>query len=633
MHNRLPPAFEDLPAAEALRASEERFRRLAETAGAGILTIDEASTILFANQAVERMFGYSAEELYGQPLTLLMPAALRERHSTAMGRYLATGEKTLRWAGTEFKARHKDGAELPVEVSFGEFTAGGRRFFTGFVRDVREQRRARRELERQRALLDSLIEAAPLAIITMDPHGRVESWNLAAERLFGWKAEEVVGGPYPLVPPGKEQEYTGIVSESLAGRQGVGYETQRRRRDGSLVDVAISTAAVRGADGQIVTLIGLFEDIGGRKRAEEDRRRSDALYRALVNSVPDVFWVSDAEGNSTFVSPNVEQVYGFTPAEVIDAGAALWFGRVHPEDLARVRDAYARFIDGEGPFDLDYRLRRRDDRWIWVHDRAVSHHEKDGKTWVYGVFSDVTARHRAADALRAQREELRSLSERLRALSARLLQVREDERAAMSREIHDQVGQALIGLRYHIAALRQTPPVNDAALRGKLAELMAITDSTMITVRDLAAELRPVVLDSLGLAAAVEWQAREVARRSGVKIDIDLHIGALWPRRELSTAVFRCLQEALTNVERHAGANAVRVSLAADRDLLVLEVQDDGRGIRPEEIRGPASLGLLGMRERAAAFGGEVLVRGEPGKGTLLRVEVPLGEADRGGGE
>ena len=503
MHSRLPPGFEDLPVDEALRASEERFRRLAETASDGILTIDEESTILFSNQAVERIFGYSAEELSGQKLTLLMAPPLQARHTAALERYLATGEKSLRWEGTEFPARHKSGAELAVEVAFGAFTAGGRRFFTGFVRDIGERRRAAEELERQRALLDSLIDAAPLAVITMDPGGKVERWNRAAQRIFGWSASEVVGRPYPLVPPGKEDEYDTIVADSLRGRQRVGFETQRRRRDGSLVDVAISTAAVRGADGRIATLVGLCEDISERKQAEEARRRSE--------------------------------------------------------------------------------------------------------------------------------EELRALNERLRALSARLLQIREDERAAMSREIHDQLGQALIGLRFHVAALRQTPPETSEALRAKLGEVMAIADSTMVMVRNLAADLRPVVLDSLGLAAAVEWQAREVARRSGLKVEVDLHIGPLWPRRELSTAVYRCLQEALINVERHAAATEVKVWLAADHQLLVLEIHDDGRGIRPEEIQGPASLGLLGMRERAAAFGGEVMLHGEAGRGTVVRVEVPLTPGDHGG--
>ena len=353
-------------------------------------------------------------------------------------------------------------------------------------------------LERQRALLDSLIEAAPLAIVTMDQRGIVESWNAAAERIFGWTAAEVIGRPYPLVPPGKEAEYDAVVADSLAGRQRVGFETRRRRRDGSLVDVAISTAAVRGADGEIVTLIGLLEDISERRDTQAALARSN---------------------------------------------------------------------------------------------------------------------------------------ERLRALSARLLQIREDERAAIARDMHDQLGQTLTGLRFHVAALRQSPPGSVEALRDKLGEVMAITESTMVMVRDLAAQLRPVVLDSLGLGAAVEWQARELARRSGLTVDVDLHLGELWPRREISTAVFRCLQEALTNVERHAAASAVQVRLAADAKRLVLEVHDDGRGIAPEEIQGLASLGLLGMRERAAAFGGEVMLRGEPGRGTLVRVEIPLAPADLAGAE
>lgn len=237
---------------------------------------------------------------------------------------------------------------------------------------------------------------------------------------------------------------------------------------------------------------------------------------------------------------------------------------------------------------------------------------------------------REVQALRQQRlaeNALRQSSEQLRRLAAHLQAIREEERASIAREIHDELGQALTGLKMDCAWLAKRLRPDQPDLQQKTEEITVLIDATVQTVRRIATEMRPGVLDDLGLVAAIEWQARDFENRSGIKCELNLAAPELHLDRERSTAVFRIFQEVLTNVVRHANAAQVAVRLAKEDANVVLEVRDDGRGITENEIAAPQSLGILGMRERALVFGGEVSFTGSPSQGTTVRVRIPVGEA------
>jgi signal transduction histidine kinase len=203
---------------------------------------------------------------------------------------------------------------------------------------------------------------------------------------------------------------------------------------------------------------------------------------------------------------------------------------------------------------------------------------------------------------------------------------REEERKRIARELHDELGQAVTGLKLDLAwlehRLSRQPTAN---LARRTHELLQRLDVIIASVRRIVTQLRPSVLDELGLAAAVEWQAQEFATRTGIAVDLTSDVNDSNPLPDpVASAVFRMLQEALTNVARHAGAGRVRVALHQDTRLLSLDVADDGRGISESELHGRRSLGLLGLRERAIASGGTVEIRGEPGRGTTVSVKLPL---------
>jgi len=220
-------------------------------------------------------------------------------------------------------------------------------------------------------------------------------------------------------------------------------------------------------------------------------------------------------------------------------------------------------------------------------------------------------------------QRLRASEENLRALAAHLQSVREEERIHIAREIHDELGQALTGLKFDINAMAKSGSVDDSGMAEKKQNLCLQIDRIINSVRRIASGLRPEVLDEIGLAAAIEWQAREFQRRTGIRCVVETAPGFSDPDKERATALFRIFQELLTNVARHAGATRVSVLLQDDDEELGLKVEDNGRGIQEQEIESPRSLGFLGLRERVLAFGGAIHVKGQEGKGTTVSVSIP----------
>jgi signal transduction histidine kinase len=228
-----------------------------------------------------------------------------------------------------------------------------------------------------------------------------------------------------------------------------------------------------------------------------------------------------------------------------------------------------------------------------------------------------------AERKRAE-EQLRQSHEQLRALSVYLQHVREEERTVIAREVHDELGQTLTGLKLELTWLTGRLPARLRTLHLQAKSMADHIDEIIHSVRRIATELRPGLLDTAGLLAALEWQAQEFQRQTGIQCRVKAAIKeTLWDQ-DLNTAFFRIFQETLTNIIRHANATKVNVRLAQMSGHLVLEVKDNGRGISEAEIHNTRSIGLLGMRERAALLGGEVRFSGEPGKGTAVRVRIPL---------
>jgi signal transduction histidine kinase len=255
-------------------------------------------------------------------------------------------------------------------------------------------------------------------------------------------------------------------------------------------------------------------------------------------------------------------------------------------------------------------------------EQLVNNRTEELQATIQKLELENVQRERTQEQLEVSREQLRSLSARLQA-------TREEERARIAREVHDELGQQLTGLKMDIAWLRKKMREQQEPLLKKTRMMAELIDDTVQTVRKITQELRPGILDDFGLLAAIEWQVQEFQKRSGIECQLMSYVDEVRMPTESATAVFRVFQETLTNVMRHAGATRVEVTLEKYDGRLVLQIEDNGRGISERELHGAQSLGLLGMRERIHLLEGEIDIRGVANEGTLVVVKIPLTEADQ----
>ena len=406
------------------------------------------------------------------------------------------------------------------------------------------ERAARAGAEAAEHRLRDLLRSVDAVVTDIDvPTRRVLFAGGRAERLLGYTVEQWMAEPdfwrTHVHPDDRERVLAFSAAEIAAGRDYV-HEYRMLSADGRVVWLRDS-----------VTLEGprlrsLKVDITSRKEAEAALQASEQQYRTLLSNIPDVAWLIDREGNTLFVSPHVERVSGYTDAEVRRAGAHGWFGRVHPDDRPLVRKCFDALFEGGGTFDLEYRVQHRDGRWIWLHDRAVTTYEQHGVRYAYGLYSDITDRKHG--------EQIRAL------LLNQVIAVQEEERRRIARELHDETAQSLASLLLGLSGLANARTLKGA--RAHARELHQVATHALAEVRRLAWGLRPSVLDDLGLAAALTRYASDFGRTRGIDVAVDtggLGEGRLPPAIE--TALYRIMQEALSNVARHAAAHRVSVQL------------------------------------------------------------------------
>lgn len=354
--------------------------------------------------------------------------------------------------------------------------------------------------------------------------------------------------------------------------------------------------------------------------------QAEAKYRTLVEQIPMVTYTAplDKALGTLYISPQIESILGYSPKEWL-ADPGLWVKLLHPEDRDRVLSESQRDLLGSngGVFRSEYRILTRKNDVLWLRDEATAvRNGLDEPEFLQGIMVDVTDQKRFE-------EQLKSSHERMRELAAHIEGVREEERTRIAREIHDELGQALTGIKIDLAWMNKKLQIHDRAtqtdlLLKRITAMKDTIDTTVQVVRKISAELRPGILDGFGLPAAIEWQASEFQDRTGIQCQLSAIPEDLDLEERPSSAIFRIFQELLTNIVRHANASRVSISLGKRRGMLILEVQDNGRGISENEKFKANSFGLLGVRERVVLLGGKFSIKGVQGQGTTVTIRIPL---------
>jgi len=467
--------------------------------------------------------------------------------------------------------------------------------------------------ERWTATLGSIGEA----VIATDSEGRVTFLNSIASALTGWEPKEAenrpVGDVFKIINEKSGMSADDEVLQVLEERQilTVANHVALIARDGREISVEHSAAPILAGKGKVIGVVLVFRDVAERRQEQI----ATAEQASLIELTQDSVFVIDMEGTVLFWSRGAEVMFGYTKAEAAGKISHELLRTEFSQPLEEIRAELMRVGHWEGDL-IKY---AQDGKRIVVSGRwALQWAKRDQAPRVLVINSDITERKQGEEALVLQREQLRALAERLQ-------WVREEDRKQVARELHDQIGQILTAIKMDMAWVTRHMPESEGAVLARLKESIVLIDDGVKAVRAICSGLRPGVLDDLGLAAAIEWQANDFAARNDIHCEVTLPPVDLHLDGDRATATFRIFQECLTNVIRHAQAKSVRIALYQEEESILLIVGDDGIGF--SESGSPnalGSLGLLGMKERAQFCGGDVQISSSPGNGTTVTVRVPL---------
>lgn len=381
--------------------------------------------------------------------------------------------------------------------------------------------------------------------------------------------------------------------------------------------LAHSLAGWRWFEGSLTAYSAASGDLRilGQLRDVEGVRQDEERFRILRESFQDLLAEIDQRGVIVLASPTHESLSGYPPEKLVGSPLVDY---LHPDDLPQV----ARLLEQAplaGGRRLRFRFRHADGGWRWIECTALGFRNTDGENHILGISRDVSESVALEDALREAQQ-------RTYQLATGAADAREMERSRVAREIHDELGQGLTALRLRLSSLRNKPDSDLEMLDRTISDV----DDLVASVRRIGARLLPPSLEQLGVVAAIESCARNLADAAGWRLHMDLapHDPGIDEQRGM--VLFRVAQEALTNIARHAGASRAEVRLEIADHRLVLSVSDDGRGIPPDSLNSPRSIGLGGMRERAASLGGSLTIDSASGTGTCVRLEVPRSSRAQG---
>src|SRR5215203_1301346 len=506
------------------------------------------------------------------------------------------------------------------------------------VRDITDQRVAAEEQAHERSIHQATLRSMSDGLLVVDPAGRVLSFNQRFIEM--WQI------PPRAAASGRDADLLNAVLHQLQDPAGFLERVTQLYADPE----ATSCEEIRLLDGRVfdrwsepqrlagrsVGRVWSFRDVTESHQAAKALRQSRYLLDLFFSQSLDGFFFMMLDqplrwNESSDKAAALDYIFSHERITKVNAAMLAQYGargdqllgltpaELFAHDLPAAQVRWREFFDA-GHLHLESDERTLDGRPIIIEGDYICLHDPEGRLiGHFGIQRDITDRRAAELEILRSRQELRDLT-------ARLQLVREEERTCHARELHDELGQSLTSLKIDLAWLK--PRVaGRAALSERVQSIIVRIDGAMDTVRRIATDLRPSVLDDLGLVAAVEWQAQEFERSTGVTVQLEVRANQRELNDVCATTTFRILQETLTNVARHAHATRVSIALHVDQEELKLEVRDNGRGISEGEITSPRSLGLVGSRERAIGCGGELVVRGVRNQGTLVSLRIPFRSA------
>lgn len=602
---------------QALLVREAELRSVTDSSPYSIIRYDLAGRMTYANAPLLGYFGIPLDGLFGKLPREVWP----DGRYAEIDRGIARVRETAQSVVVEFSETTAGGEILyhQIWIAPERGASGDVVGFVAFGTDITERRRAERELHLLNRALDNSFDATYL----LDTDLRFLYVNEAATRALGYSREELLSLTLLDIDPNVTREMVhGLMEQTAVTGHFPGVvESRHRRKSGETFPIEVGASTFSYEDETL--FLTAVRDITERKRMEEALRTSEREFRSLAENSPDIIMRYDLECRRTYVNPAYERDIEI-PSDVAlsvipDAGQWRASNMSVDEYKAWMRQVMA-----------TWEAQERIVEWIRVSDGAVSYfavrmvaeRDADGRTvGVLAIGRNITELKRAERELEESRTQLRGLT-------ARREEVREEERKYIAREVHDELGQILTGLQLNVSVLTHKFAADSVPLREQLQETMMLTDRALGVARNVASALRPAALD-MGIISALEWLAARFSLNTGIKCEVHVEELEIPLDESHAIALFRIVQESLTNVARHARADRIDIVLGRVGDDCSLKVRDNGAGFDLRAMKKTDSFGLVGMRERALLLGGEVIINSRLGEGTEVEVHIPAHNISR----
>jgi PAS domain S-box-containing protein len=615
---------------EALRESEERYRELLEHQPAVVYLAEPGAEgpWLYVSPQIERLLGFTPKEWTSKP-----DLWIERVHPDDRARVAAAEDALIAGANAEhtdeqpvlaieYRMVAKDDRQVWVRDEAFFLRDREPMVLRGLLLDITDRVQAETALRASNQALNALIESSPMAIVALDTKRRVTLWNRAAESIFGWTAEEILGNPYPVISPEGDAEHLAIIDRLTEGEVVGSEEVVRLRRDGSEVHLLLSAAPLRDEHGEVSGVMGVLADVTDRKAAE-------ALAGSVVRASLDPIIVMDHRGLIVEFNPAAEATFGYRRDEIL---GRLVADLMPVKYRAAHRAGLARFLESGEARVLGRRMEvsaLRADGTEFPVELTVTRVEGKEPAMFTASLRDITERVRAEEEVRESLARLRATDEQRRRLLERVVAAQEEERRRIAADIHDDSVQVMSAVGIRLESLQRM--VEDERVHEAVEQLQRTVGEAVDRLRQLMFELRPAALDREGFVPALRTYLDRVRSESGLSCSLHNNLVAE-PPESTRLALYRIVQEAVTNVRKHAHASELTVFLDPRDGGTLVRVVDDGRGFdsRNGIVSRPGHLGVSAMREQAEMARGRFSLRSRPGGGTTVEVWVPARESNRG---
>ncbi len=599
-------------AQEQIRLSEEKYRSFFDQSADAIFIFDETGHFLDVNRVSSRLLGYTRKEILNLSVFDIVFKNDLAANPIRLD-LLAAGEAVIR----QRIFKRKNGTPVEVEVHSKKLPDGK---YLGVVRDITERKKAEEALKESETKYRTIVDTSDEMIHQLSKKGEILWVNKSWKKNMGVLDDEVIGKKLiDFLDKATKTELAKVFPKIMKGKivdnLSCGFITKKEEvifLEGQTVPLI--------SKGKIIGSQAFLKNVTERKKAEEQIREQESRFRLLVDTAPDATVIVNEKGIIQIANQQAVRLLGYTKAELTGMSVEMLIPKSQQRRHRGYRSQYMSDPHtrpmGTG---RDLFAVRKGGHVIPV-EISLATFQLAGGTLITASLRDITERKKAELELEESYRSVRRLTEHLQ-------NVREEERTHIAREIHDELGQQLTVMMMDVSWLSKKIGAGNDVARKKINDLLELLEHTVKTVRRISTELRPSILDDLGLVAAMELHLKEFEKRAGI------HTRLSGPKTEpqlavpVKNALFRIFQESLTNVARHSGAKTVTVKFEKKKNKIVLMIEDNGVGFDEQKAGAKRTLGVLGMKERAAGIGGEYFISGKPGKGTTILVTVPLHES------